>query len=211
MKTIIIPCVGMGNVSQWAVNTMIENSSNKNKIPLDGKYLYPFINEKGDTPLCKWCNVKKDIDVIQLLSPIIPGYESLFIKQIVKEIIEGEYEKIIVMDSLDRGIYDEGLRIWRKNSIGELNINNNSNDETTIPLEDTSLFMRLLVNTLSEQLGEEEFKIAMEWIAVSVYDGINIEAVNTLLKKVNADCTMTLNDKDSNKDSKDSYIGEVYV
>lgn len=203
----------MGNVSQWAVNTMIENSSNKNKIPLDGKYLYPFINEKGDTPLCKWCNVKKDIDVIQLLSPIIPGYESLFIKQIVKEIIEGEYEKIIVMDSLDRGIYDEGLRIWRKNSISELNINNDSdsNDEITITLEDTSLFMRLLVNTLSEQLGEEEFKIAMEWIAVSVYDGINIEAVNTLLKKVNADCTMTLNDKDSNKDSKDSYIGEVYV
>ena len=71
--------------------------------------------------------------------------------------------------------------------------------------------MRLLVNTLSEQLREEEFKIAMEWIAVSVYDGINIDAVNTLLKKVNADCTMTLSDKDSNKDSKDSYIGEVYV
>ena len=201
----------MGNVSQWAVNTMIENSSDNDKIPLDGKYLYPFINEKGDTPLCKWCNVNTSIDVIQLLSPIIPGYESLFIKQIVKEIIEGEYEKIIVMDSLDRGIYDEGLRIWRKNSISELNINNNSNDEITIPLEDTSLFMRLLVNTLSEQLGEEEFKIAMEWIAVSVYDGINIDAVNTLLKKVNADCTMTLNDKDSNKDSKDSYIGEVYV
>lgn len=214
-KTIVLPLIGMGNVPQYAVQSVIDKKKYTKRSIIDSLYLYPFVGsdisiiqakqdfntEIGEltSPLELYENVGCDdyTDMLQLHSPIIPGCESLFVKQITDIINNGNYTHVVVLDSRDKGLWHgkseiegeivefeggegegEGVIHWKNQTISNMDINK---DEINTPQEDDHAIGNNTLLLLNEQLSPEAVEI--DYYAVNVYEGENWKSIDLLLRK----------------------------
>jgi proteasome chaperone 2 len=227
-KTVVVPLVGMANVPQYAAQLAIDaHRPQLTKRHVYSRYLYPFLG--GDLTVQERMDGKtRDDDddddsnavfaypwevytvqensvgipdIMQFRSPIVPGCESLFVKQLIQEIKEGQYERIIVLDSKDRGLWhgeaaaeveadgkseggDEGeVMQWHSVSLRDLTVDDSTNTGNTEKMctlqsiEETSPVVRLLVDQLNG------LEVSVHYAAVAVYEGWNWPAVEALQRQ----------------------------
>jgi proteasome chaperone 2 len=226
-KTVVVPLVGMANVPQYAAQLAIDaHRSQLTKRHVYSRYLYPFLG--GDLTVKERMDGKtRDDDdsnavfaypwevytaqensvgipnIMQFRSPIVPGCESLFVKQLIQEIKEGQYERIIVLDSKDRGLWhgeaeagadgrDEGeVMQWHSVALRDLTVDDSTNTGNTEKMctlqsiEETSPVVRLLVDQLNG------LEVSVNYAAVAVYEGWNWPAVEALQRQAGLTDTTT--------------------
>ena len=105
MKTLIIPTVGVSNVPQLVVQKLLEWNSSTYLKKLDPSYLYPYVATNAmvtHSPL-ELYTLANEIGIIQLHSPVLPGYEYQFAQQIRTVALAEGIDRIVVIDSKDRG------------------------------------------------------------------------------------------------------------
>lgn len=214
-KTLALPLVAMGNVPQIAIQLAVDFRKDQlAKTTIYSTYQYPFVGpdlsvgEASNRVIGKRKDLARPlhlyrghggtseprVDYLQLHSPIIPGCESLFIKELVKLIEHEQYTKIMVFDAKDRGLWhgenatlvEERVLHWGNQTLSGLHLDDDDDhdvadtrrgkggDSEELPsVNDTNPFVRFLVNMLPET--------EIDYYAVSVYDGWNMDAAYALL------------------------------
>ncbi|GMM29783.1 hypothetical protein DAMA08_025280 [Martiniozyma asiatica (nom. inval.)] len=184
MKTLIIPTVSISHLPQHVVNLFIASFPNHTPIPLDPTYLYAYVSSKAS--LITTINmhpIQPTIQALQLHSPVLPGYESLFAEQIKEVVIKEGIDHVIVIDSKDRGFLgDDQARLvyWTTNSNDEdladlfthLQIESNTATENTLSKLNSSIRTEdtcSLVQFLSSGLNG----IRIDYYGLYLYPGDN--------------------------------------
>lgn len=218
-KTLLLPLVAMGSVPQYAVQTLIDNKKQEfRKEIIQSPYVYPFSgcnmsileiangvkNEKKDEidlispwELYSHANINNNqIEIMQMHSPIIPGCESLYIKQLAQIIKERGYRSLIILDAQDKGLchddnndindnfkdnYNE-IQYWCNKTVSKLKMEDNkfSLNEENSTTANFGNFLKFLVQEI-ENLGED---ISIQYYSISVYEGWNGPAAKKLLEAV---------------------------
>lgn len=193
-KKLILPLIGIGNIGQYACQKLVDEGY-VSKETIDTNYLYPFSSKpmaiaelKGDSPpvaskeLVKplqLYNLDPNTDVLQFYSPIITGCEVQLFRQISKIIKEKDYDKIVLIDSTDRGLAgdiskDTDFYVEREWGIGLAGLNiNDSNCYTGTYSSDDNVLTRaeLLLRRCLEEAKVEN--IHFGYCNSFVYEGEN--------------------------------------
>lgn len=207
-RTLVIPLVSMGSVPQYTVQLAVDSQLPQlTKQNIDSLFMYPFTSSNlaiseiisGDraspadkphaltTPLELYVNKDGVMDFVQLHSPIIPGCESLFVKQILK-LINESYTNLIVLDSKDKGLWhgdatDEGVLHWANKTLSKIQLDDKKAKEQFVELEnvaETSPIVSLFLENLDISVND----LCIDYYAVNVYDGWNWPAVGSLLAAI---------------------------
>ncbi|KAG0671376.1 hypothetical protein C6P40_003782 [Pichia californica] len=181
-KTLVLPLVAMGSVPHGREMSIEEVAHGiKSNDKTDGELVSPWelYYEKS-----KDKDVINDIELMQMHSPIIPGCESLYVKQLVKIIRERGYTKILILDARDRGLFptDDIIR-WSNRTVKNMSINNNE----IIEKDNDICTAGNLIRFIAEEVGSIGDDIIVECHAVSVYEGWNGPAVASLVASVGLD------------------------
>lgn len=213
-KTLLLPLVAMGSVPQYAVQTLIDNKRQAlKKETIQSPYVYPFSgsnmsileiatgvkNENTEMGnkidlISPWELYSNDdnisnnqIEIMQMHSPIIPGCESLYIKQLAQIVKEKEYRSLIILDAQDKGLWHDDdnvkdnnneIQYWCNQTVSKLKMDNEKSDLNR--KNDFGNFLKFLIQEI-ENLGED---ISIEYYSISVYEGWNGPAVKKLLEFV---------------------------
>lgn len=207
-RTLVVPLVSMASVPQYTVQLAIDSQcEHLKKENIDSLFLYPFTSSNlsiseiinGDnkttpgkphvltTPLEIYIHDSGNMDFLQLHSPIIPGCESLFIKQIL-QILDGSYTNIIILDSKDKGLWhgntsSDAVLHWANKTISKIQLDDKKDKDEFIELEniaETSPIVSLFLENIDVSVND----LCIDYYAVSVYDGWNWPAVGALLRAI---------------------------
>lgn len=110
LKTLVVPCVLIGNIPQLAVDLLICNFEFKRVKALDDEYLYPFFspmdsNDENQytTALELYHSEKYGFSLIQQRSPILPNFTKKFGEYL--NTVAAQFDLVIVLDSGDLGVH----------------------------------------------------------------------------------------------------------
>lgn len=106
MKTLVVPTVGVSNVPQLVVQSLLERNAVAYVRKLDPTYMYPYVATNAlvtHTPLELHGMERGEVGLVQVHSPVLPGYEVQFAAQISSLAKSEGVDRIVVVDSKDRG------------------------------------------------------------------------------------------------------------
>lgn len=112
---LVIPSISVGNVPQLTVDLLIHNFGFQLVGRLDPVFTYPFASgadyvageeQTGkpggySTSLDIFHSEELKLTVLQQRSPVLPGYQVNFIKQLVQFVEEYDFNGVVVLDSTD--------------------------------------------------------------------------------------------------------------
>jgi hypothetical protein len=193
-----------------------KNINNNNKNDMNNKMCNPwelYMNKDKDNG-----NGKDILDFMQFHAPVIPGCESLFVKQLMKVIHGKGYTHIIILDAKDKGLWHgernedaSELLHWANKGVGRINLGeenilSHKREEQYISSEETGPVVQLL-----DELCEMDIDI--DYYAVCVYEGWNGPAVKQLLDVVGIDVEIDDDDDDIGVEisGEDQPVEGVYV
>lgn len=233
-KTLVVPLVAMGSVPQYAVQLVIDGQRGQLvKQAVDSLYVYPFAGremsiaevaagtagsraETADQMVSPWELYHPreagdgDVEYMQMHSPVIPGCESLYVKQLVAIVKERGYRRVVLLDAVDKGLWHgetaagassqpsetdlAGVSVlrWGNRTLGGMKLAAEGDGET--PGEDgpsveewPGPLVRLVGEAIDAAAAAED--VAVEAFAVPVYDGWNGPAARALLAAAGVDQT----------------------
>lgn len=207
--------IAMGSVPQYAVQAVLDTLKGEGarlqKKAVDSLYLYPYVG--GDLTVKEALRGESssssspdlaypwehyvveesggsrpgaDADFLQFHSPVIPGCETLFVRQLLALVGAGGYERVVILDAKDRGLWHGaeaafgGDRVlhWGNKTVAKLHLETALHPEARVEelpaVQDTCNLVHYLADTAGVDLD-------LEYYAVSVYDGWNGAAVSALL------------------------------
>lgn len=221
-KTLVVPLVAMGSVPQYAVQLVIDARREQlHKQPIDSLYVYPFAGREMSVAevvggraasagemVSPWelyysDEDGADADYMQMHSPVIPGCESLYVKQLVQLVRQRGYARVVLLDALDKGLWhgdspvaptppgpesevppDVPVLRWGNRTLGGMKLA--VDDETpagqTDDADASAVWPGPLVRLVGEQVDAAGEDVAVEALAVPVYDGWNAPAARALLR-----------------------------
>ncbi|ODV88057.1 hypothetical protein CANARDRAFT_26218 [[Candida] arabinofermentans NRRL YB-2248] len=166
---LVLPLVSIGNISQLAIDLLIHNISDIELVGrLDDLYLYPFaspidysINDspkKGiSSALEIYFSESHNLTLLQQRSPILPGFTSKFITELIQPFISNvQFSKVVILQSNDQGLKidkyaDNRFQIWSNDltkNFELLEIQEKSNIGLTTKASEISTVGEYLVNIL---------------------------------------------------------------
>lgn len=183
MKTLIIPTVGMSNVPQLVVEQLLVWNRPQSVAKLDPTYLYPYVATNAlvtHSPL-ELYSLPEQAYVVQLHSPVLPGYEQQFADQIARVLLEHSIDRIVVIDSKDRGeaigwewFSTRASLVHLEDTLAQLSLAAAAPAAETVVKEvqrvDTCPLVKLL----------QAANIDIDYYAVRVYEGPNGPAVGEM-------------------------------
>ena len=232
-KTLVVPLVAMGSVPQYAVQLIIDGRREQlQKQAIKSLFVYPFAGREMSVAevvggraagtgemVSPWELYYADdgaaggddadlVEYMQMHSPVIPGCESLYVKQLVAIIKERGYGRVVLLDSLDKGLWhgdapaaamppdaeseapgDVSVLRWGNRTLGGMKL---EGDEAPVN-EAAGLagWPGPLVRLVSEQVDAAGEDVAVEAVAVPVYDGWNGPAARALIQAAGVGGTKT--------------------
>ncbi|RCK55289.1 Proteasome assembly chaperone 2 [Candida viswanathii] len=117
-STLLIPSISLGNIPQLTIDLLIHTFSFVKLGTLDDIYLYPFASPQDYATSVParhgishavevYHNAALRVCLVQQRSPILPGcVDSYVTKTIVPFVKAGGFKSIVVLDSLDAGVFE---------------------------------------------------------------------------------------------------------
>lgn len=115
----VIPSISIANIPQLAVDVLLHSLDFEKKATLSDKYLYPFVapvdHVAGEplvggvsTGLEAYVSPKHKITVLQQRSPVLPGYATDHVTEVlVPFVVGGGFSRVVLLNLLDAGLFAE--------------------------------------------------------------------------------------------------------
>lgn len=210
-STLIIPSISIGNVPQFAVDLLIYTHKLRLVDSLDDLYLYPFASpidyvtkrELGISHAAEvYHNKDLNLTLIQQRAPIIPNHTELYVSKIIIPFIKSnEFDRILILDSLDAGLVEHvssgDIELYTKEDLLSESLESmklSKEKSTTNEHEDNrnSKYVRCLLDSFhlsnngTESHGNEFKDVAISLLVSYVYEGDNLYDGENLANKVNS-------------------------
>ncbi|EMG50551.1 psmg2 Proteasome assembly chaperone 2 [Candida maltosa Xu316] len=196
-STLIIPSISLGNIPQLTIDLLI-HTYNLTKIGyLDDTYLYPFASpiDYHSDPISGISHAieiyhGENITVLQQRSPIIPGYTGDYVRDVILPFVksEGSFAKVIVLDSLDAGVFEHvetgdvkvfGVDELLSNSFESLRLSPDKNDDDDDEKTSFTKYVKDLIYGI-----KDDKSIELNVFVSFVYEGDNFYDAEVLTTEI---------------------------
>lgn len=196
-SVLLIPTVSVANVPQFCTDLLIHTLGFEKVVTLSDKYLYSFASPvdyiasrgpKEGVSLALECHLSKDkkITLLQQRSPILPGFVSQHVTEVLLPFIKsGKFSQVILIDLIDAAFSSQNfpgdIRRYKSDANLSESLHGLSlSDEKTEPLS-AACAQSSYSTTLIQGLQNVS---PLSYIAMYVYEGDNFYDAHCLAAEI---------------------------